>query len=167
MGTAQSLKIEYPHNTAVCETDEHWAGRNMLRNAFLASKGQSREYKGQGPAEQREILSIVRPDRPLYWSLESPETQGRTHFSQDLALRDAACVRAFLSANGVSVTAEEEPVTEYLRHTPWQPSDPVRVYGTGTHADPYASDSATLAILPGTKRALWNLVRFNYDEYEF
>lgn len=161
------MRTEYPANTAICETDEHWAGRNMLRNAFLRSQGQSREYKGQGPAEHREVLSVVRADRPLYWFLESPETQNRTHFARELALRDAACVRAFLKANGIAVTEEEEPVTDYLRHAAWTQPDLVRVYGTGTHADPYAADPATIAILPGMKRTLWNLVRFNYDQYEF
>lgn len=161
------MKTVYPENKAICETDEQWRGRNLLRQAFLKSDGLSREYKGQGPADNRELLSVVSGDRPLYWSLESPETQGRQFFPLEVAERDAACVRAFLSVNGVNVTEEQENITSYIHHTPWEERDVVRVYGNGSHCDPHANDPATLAILPEMKRPLWNLVRYHNEKPEF
>lgn len=165
--TQTQARIIYPKNTATCETNEQWAGRNLLRSAFLKSSGHSREYKGQGPTGHREVLQVISGDRPLYWSAESPETSGRQHFPLEIAERDAAHVRAFLEANGVNVTAEQEDMQDYIGKTPWEQRDLVRVYGNGSHCDPHADDPATVAALPEMKRKLWNLVRFDYEAYEF
>lgn len=161
------MRTIYPANKAICETDDQWRGRNLLRRAFIASEGLSREYKGQGPADKREVLSVVSGDRPLYWGLNSPETEGRQFFPLEIAERDAACVRAFLSVNGVKVTGELEDTSSYIHQSPWAERDVVRVYGNGSHCDPYASDQATVAMLPEMKRPLWNLVRFDYEKPEF
>ena len=161
------MRVVYPPNTAVCITDEQWAGCNLLRDAFLASPGHSREYKGQGPDDKRELLEVISADRPLFWFATSPETAGRQHFSRKLAERDAACIRAFLEANGVNVVAEDESPADHLRHTSWKARDLVRVYGNGSHCDPYASDPATVAMLPEMKRKIWNLVRRPYEVPKF
>lgn len=162
------MDVIYPPNNAVCETNEQWAGRNLLRQALLrATSGHSREYKGQGPEGNRTLSNVVRPDRPLYWHAESPEIEGRQYFPLELAERDASHIRAFLEANNVNVTEEFEPVGSYIRRTPWEQGDLVRVYGNGSHLDPHANDPATIAMLPGMRRQIWNLVRNNYEPFEF
>jgi hypothetical protein len=159
------MKTVYPANNAICETTEQWRGRNLVRAAFQKSAGQSREYKRVG----NEVAHVVREDRPLYWTLASPEVAGRAHFPIELAMYDAACARSFLEANNVKVTDQFESTSSYIAQTLWPKSDRdlVRVYGNGSYCDPHANDPATVAMVPGMRRKIWNLVRFDYDEYEF
>ncbi|MCD8563336.1 MAG: hypothetical protein LRY54_04745 [Alphaproteobacteria bacterium] len=163
------MRVEYPRNDAVCETDEQWAGRNLLRKAFMESSGQSREYRYTGYHQnQKNAYLVIRADRPLYWGTKSLEMEGRGTFPLALAKRDAQCMRAFLEANGVNVTDKKELHCDFEAQTPWPQPDLVRIYDDAPYyGGDNTQDPAAIVMLPAMKRTVWNLVRHHDDTYEF
>lgn len=147
----------YPRNKCVCDTDEHWIGRNLLRTALL-KEGQSRTYTNH----QQKVWAVVTPDIPLYWTIDTPEISGRKGFSRDVAERGASPVRAFLAANGVAVKDEAPPPPRA-----WGDRALVRVFSANSSVISGASEAPTLVMLPEMRRAVWNLVRYNEDEPAF
>ena len=159
------IGIKYPSNSPVCVTDEHWYGRNLLRDAFKDAIGTPRQYHGENTPDGRKVYDLISTKRPLYWSLESPYTRNRQYFPAKIAIRDANYVAEFLKANGLNVTTEQEAIGDSIVKTPWDDQDLIRVYGTGSHSDPYASDTATLAALPHMRARIWNTVRSSTEKF--
>lgn len=158
---------KYPDNNCICETDDHWAGRNLLRQAFERA-GHSRTYERNGleaPGKPR-VMQKVDHDTPLFWMIDTPETYRRRDFSIETAEKAARPIRAFLEANGVTVKDNPPMYLDTPKAVPAE-RDTVYVYANGSWADPYASDPATVAMLPHMERKLWNLVRFPEDDYRF
>lgn len=159
---------KYPDNDCVCETDDHWAGRNLLRDAFMKSAGNSRSYERSGlkePGKPR-IMQKVNHDTPLFWMIDTPETYRRRTFSIETAEKAARPIRAFLEANGVEVKDDAPMFRDTPKAVPIE-RDAVYVYANGSHCDPHANDPATVAMLPHMQRKIWNLVRYHDDEYKF
>lgn len=158
----------YPRNTAIQTTDEQWAGSVILRDAFLRSaEGFSYKRQTNGPkGSGAEILNVYAEDVPVCWSLSTPETYRRSHFSRETAERGARLVQAFLQANGVDVVNRALDYSEMNGEKPWDARDQV-VVGTNGTSDPYATQDSSIFMLPHMRRPLWNLVRFDDEKYEF
>ena len=162
------MTIRYPDNKCVCETDEHWIGRNFLRQAF-ENAGKSRSLVQHGMNANGTPNMVEKHDRttPLYWLVESPATHRRQYFGPEAAEFAARPVRAFLEANSVNVTDQgpQHPEEAFWIDDP----DLVSIYSNGGWFDSYAgtNDPATLAMLPHMERKLWNLVRYGDEEYRF
>lgn len=145
----------YPTVKVVCETDEHWEGCNLLYDA-LKRDGRMivTEYMRGGIPRL-----VLNEDTPLYWSIDAPSLHRRQFFCTESAERVARPVRAFLRANGISVT-EDGPA---YSNQAWAPRDLVRVFTNGSRNDPYASDLPAIAMLPEMRRKVWELVRGRMD----
>lgn len=158
---------KYPDNNCVCETDDEWAGRNLLRDTFMKSAGSSRTRVQHGiTADHRpNMVESINHDTPLFWWVDTPETYRRQYFSTETAEKAARPIRAFLEANGVNV--KDEPA-EYPYEEKWGDElDLVRVFANGGFGNGTCDDPATVAMLPHMQRKIWNLVRFHDDEYKF
>ena len=159
---------KYPDNNCVCETDEQWAGRNFLRQAFeTAGKPREKVQHGMNADRTPNMLAKYDHDTQLYWMIESPTTHRRQYFSPEAAEFAARPVRAFLEANGIEVTAEG-PIRSQADF--WKDNkDLVSVYSNGGWLSSYAetNDPATVAMLPHMERKIWNLVRYHDDAYRF
>ncbi len=137
------MKNNPPKNKCTCETNKHWIGRNLLRNAMLTREGRPRSMKAVNGSQDL---------KPLFWLIESPETFRRAEFSVDAAERAAKPVRAFLEDNGVKVTSKPVSLGK-----DWEKRKLVRVF-----ADK-ASEPATIAMLPVMQDTIWGLVRFDNE----
>ncbi|MFP4313868.1 MAG: hypothetical protein ACLFR0_06035 [Alphaproteobacteria bacterium] len=159
---------KYPSNTSVCDTDEQWAGMNILRDAFLRSaEGWSHARHVNGPkGPNADIQQVYGEDIPVSWTLETPKTYRRQFFSQEAAQEGAELVQCFLEANGIDVVNKHLDYYTMNGEKPWEDRDQV-VVGTNGTSDPIATQGSTIFMLPHMRRPLWNLVRFNDERYEF
>lgn len=165
------MTIRYPDNNCVCETDEHWIGRNFLRQAFeRAGTVRTKVRHGVKMVDGNQVPNMVEDHSattPRYWLVESPATHRRQYFSTEAAEFAARPVRAFLEANGINVTDQGPQLqeAEFWKDDP----DKVSVYSNGGWFDSCGgtNDPATVAMLPHMERKIWNLVRYGDEQYRF
>ncbi len=142
----------------ICESDDHWVGRNLLHTAFAGEAGSSRRvrYSGNSAIEMRG------EDIPMYYPIDAPVLHRRQYFTLTTAQSVARPVIAFLTANGVAVSE-----AHCSSKDTWVSGDLVHVFSNGSLCDPHANDLPIVALLPKMARKVWNLVRYPEEAPKF